>query len=61
MKIELVASPTIVLNTPIKKSKGDNAEANSFTIHNMGAGQCSRREMGKLMSAAKQPETAART
>jgi len=50
----------MTLKTPIRKSKGDNAEANSFIIHNAGAGQCSRKKTGMLNSATKQHNTVVR-
>ena len=61
MKIEPVVRPTMVHSTPIRKRKGDNAEAYSFKNHKAGAGQSNRRKSGILISAARQPETAART
>jgi hypothetical protein len=60
MKTDPVVRPTMILNTPTEANKGDNAEANSFNSHNVGAGQCSRRKSGILISAVKQHKTVAR-
>ena len=60
MKTEPVVSPTMVLNTPIRASNGDNAETYNFKNHNAGAGQRNRRKSRMLSSATRQPETAAR-
>jgi hypothetical protein len=60
MKTEPVANPAIVLATPVKQSHGDNAETNNFKNHKTGAGQRTRRKSVMLISAARQPEKAAR-
>ena len=60
MKPEPVVRPAIVLNTPIKKSKGDNAETYNFKNHNAGAGQRNRKKRVILINATRHPENAAR-
>jgi hypothetical protein len=60
IRTEPVIKPTKVFNIPTSRSIGDNAEAYNFKIHKAGAGQCKRRKSRIPISAATQPETAAR-
>ena len=60
IRTELVISPAMMLNTPIKASTGDNADAYSFMSHRVAAGHRNRKKSGMLMSAVRQPTIIAR-
>ena len=56
---EPVVNPTMTLNKPMMKNKGDNADANNFIIHKTGTGHFNLSKIGMLRSAAKQPKKVA--
>ena len=50
----------MVLYTPIKTNKGDNAEAYNFKNHKAGAGQCNCTKNRMLSRAVRNPKRTAR-
>ena len=60
MKKEPIVKPTMTVNTPKRKSKGDSAETKTFNIQKIGAGQRSRTKIKMLIRADRQPKTVAR-